>query len=109
VTRPVRPEEERLIEAAIARMRAGIMAIVFAMVGGMGLFLATAWLLVRGGWNVGQTLGLLGHYFPGYTVTWAGSLVGLAYGAVVGAIVGGSVAWIYNRVAAWSEARSRGR
>ena len=109
MTRPVGSEEERLIEAAIARMRAGIMAIVFAMVGGMGLFLATAWLLVRGGRNVGQTLGLLDHYFPGYTVTWAGSLVGLAYGAVVGAVVGGSVALIYNRVTAWSEARSRAR
>jgi hypothetical protein len=102
-------DEERLIESAIARMRAGIMALVFAMVGGTGLFLATAWLLVRGGTNVGQTLGLLGHYFPGYTVTWVGSLVGLVYGAAVGAIVGGSVAWIYNRIAARGEGRSRGR
>jgi hypothetical protein len=109
VTRPLGSREEELIQAAIARMRAGIMAIVFGLMGGTGLFLATAWLLIRGGRNVGQTLGLLGHYFPGYEVTWPGSLIGLFYGALVGAVVGGSVAWIYNRVARWSEARSRGR
>jgi hypothetical protein len=109
MSRPLNAEEERLIEAAIARMRAGVMAIVFALVGGTGLCLATAWLLVRGGQNVGQTLGLLGHYFPGYTVTWPGALVGFAYGAGVGALVGGLVAWIYNRVTTWGEARSRRR
>ena len=107
MTRPLVPEEERLIEAAIARMRAGIMALVFGMVGGAGLFLATAWLLLRGGENVGQTLGLLGHYFPGYRVSWAGSLVGLAYGAVVGALAGGTMASIYNRIAARAGNRSR--
>lgn len=92
------PAEERLIEAAIARLRTGVMAVVFGLVGGMGLFIATAWLLLRGGRNVGQTLGLLRHYFPGYSVTWPGSLVGFAYGALVGAIAGGLIAWIYNRV-----------
>lgn len=97
--------ERRLIERAVARIRAGVMAIVFGMMGGLSLFLATAWLLVRGGPNVGQHLGLLRHYLPGYTVTWPGSLLGLAYGAVMGALLGGSLAWVYNRVAGWSERR----
>lgn len=105
MNRPLAADEERLIEAAVARMRAGVMAIVFGMVGGLGLFLATAWLLVRGGEDVGRNLGLLSNYFPGYSVTWAGSLVGLAYGALVGAILGWSLAWIYNRIATWSERR----
>lgn len=107
MSRPLSAHDERLIEAAIARMRAGVMAVVFALVGGTGLFLATVWLLVRGGRKVGQTLGLLSHYFPGYSVTWPGSVVGFAYGLVVGALMGWLVAWIYNRVAAWGEARSR--
>jgi hypothetical protein len=106
MTRPLNEADERLIEAAIARMRAGVMAIVFALVCGTGLFLATAWLLMRGGPNVGQTLGLLRHYFPGYSVTWPGSLLGFLYGALVGGIVGGLVAWIYNRVAGRGERRS---
>ena len=99
MSRGVSREEERLIRAAIARMRAGVMAVVFAMVGGMGLALATAWLLVRGGENVGQNLGLLRHYLPGYSVTWPGTLLGLAYGAVLGAIAGWCLARVYNWIA----------
>ncbi len=75
------------------------MALVFAFCGGLGLFLATVWLLVRGGPNVGEHLGLLANYFPGYRVSWAGSLLGLVYGALVGAVAGYSLAWIYNRLA----------
>lgn len=88
-----------LIAAAVARLRAGIMALVFAFCGGLGLFLATVWLLVRGGPNVGEHLELLANYFPGYRVSWAGSLLGLVYGALVGAVAGYSLAWIYNRLA----------
>lgn len=92
--------EERLIRDAVARMRAGVMAVVFGIVGGVGLFLATAWLLIRGGPNVGQTLGLLRHYFPGYSVTWPGTLVGLLYGALVGAVTGWITARAYNWIVA---------
>jgi hypothetical protein len=76
----VTSEELGLIEVAVARLRAGILAIVFGMVGGAGLFAATAWLLIKGGENVGATLGLLGNYLPGYAVTWPGAVVGLLYG-----------------------------
>ena len=92
-------DERALIQAAVVRMRARIMAVVFAMVGGGGLFGATVWLLLRGGKQVGKTLKLLNNYFPGYDVTWSGAFLGLFYGAVVGAAVGWAVAWIYNRVA----------
>lgn len=95
---PVTEQERQLIQAAIARLRAGIMAIVFGMLGGVGLFLATAWLLIRGGTEVGPTLGLLANYFPGYEVTWPGALIGLLYGAVVGGIAGWTLALLYNRL-----------
>ena len=88
-----------LIAASVARLRAGIMALVFAFCGGIGLFVATVWLVIRGGPNVGEHLALLSNYFPGYDVSWLGSLVGLAYGALVGAVAGWSLAWIYNRLA----------
>ncbi len=91
-------EEEELFHAAVARMRAGVMAVIFAMVTGGGFFVATVWLLIRGGPNVGSHLGLLRHYFPGYTVTWMGSFVGLFYGMIVGGITGWWLTWVYNRV-----------
>jgi hypothetical protein len=93
-----RSRETELIETAIVRLRSRVMATVFAMVGGTGLFLATAWLLLRGGPSVGLHLGLLSNYFPGYSVTWPGSLIGFGYGALLGGVAGWSVAWIYNRV-----------
>lgn len=87
------------IQFAIARLRASIMAVVLGMFAGAGLFIATAWLLIKGGENVGQNLSLLGHFFPGYSVTWGGAFVGLIYGVLAGAILGYCLALIYNLVA----------
>ena len=74
-TRPANRQEAELISTAVARLRAGIMAMVFAMLFGVGLFVATVWLLIRGGPFVGQHLSLLRNYFPGYSVSWPGSIL----------------------------------
>lgn len=97
--------EWEIVHHAVARLRARVMAAVFAMVGGTGLFVATVWLLVQGGPNVGQHLNLLGHYFPGYSVTWGGAVLGLFWGALAGGVLGWCVAWLYNRIA---DARATG-
>jgi hypothetical protein len=99
-------QELILVTRTIARIRAGIAAIVSAMIAGFALFAATLWLVIKGGPNVGQNLGLLRAYYPGYTVTWTGSFVGLFYGALTGAAVGWCVAWLYNILASW---RANGR
>jgi hypothetical protein len=91
--------DRELLRNAIARLRASVMATAFALTGGTGLFLATIWLVIRGGEMVGPHLGLLSNYFPGYSVTWAGAFVGFFYGALTAGIVGWTVAWIYNTVA----------
>jgi len=88
-----------LLQASIARLRASVMAVVFGLAGGTGLFVATLWLVIRGGPTVGPHLGLLGQYFPGYTVTATGCFVGFFYGALVGGATGWSVARVYNRIA----------
>ena len=88
--------EEALLRAAVARLRAGILAIVCGMLAGSGLLVATAWLVVRGGPNVGQHLELLRNYLPGYTVTWPGAFLGGFYGVLIGAAVGWATAWLYN-------------
>ena len=93
------PDSETLLLKTVARLRASIMSLVFAMLFGVGLFAATVWLLLRGGPDMGAHLSLLGQYFPGYVVSWPGAFLGLIYGGIVGAIVGWSTAWIYNRVA----------
>jgi hypothetical protein len=88
----------------VVSIQAGILAFVFAVIGGLGLFLVTAWLLVKGGEHVGAHLNLLGQYLIGYSVTWTGSLVGLIYGAVIGGVLGWSIGKLYNLIA---QARQR--
>ena len=91
--------EWALIQASIVRLRASVMALTFGLVGGAGLFVATIWLVIRGGLVVGPNLSLLQNYFPGYSVSLGGSLIGFAYGALCGAAIGWSTALIYNKIA----------
>jgi hypothetical protein len=86
------------VSRAVVRLHAGVLAVVCAMLGGLGLFAMTAWLLIKGGPQVGLHLQLLGHYFIGYSVTWPGSLVGFCYGVLLGGVVGWTVGTIYNSI-----------
>jgi hypothetical protein len=95
-----RETEWALINDAVARLRASVMAVVFGLTSGTGLFVATVWLVIRGGAQVGPTLGLLRNYLPGYSVTWPGAFIGFVYAAVLGSAVGWVVAFIYNRIVA---------
>jgi len=88
-----------LLRGAVARLRTSVMAVVFGLSGASLLSLATAWLLIQGGENVGSHLGLLSNYFPGYRVTWPGVAIGFCYGLVSGALLGWVIAWLYNRIA----------
>ena len=60
------------------------------------LFLLTIVLVLKGGGAVGPRLGLLSEFLPGYTVTAAGSVVGLAYGFVIGFVVGWTFGLLRN-------------
>jgi len=91
-----KPEAE--ISQAIARIRTNALAVVCAIMGGLGLFVMTAWLLIKDGPHVGEHLQLLSNYFIGYSVTWWGSVVGLFYGALCGGVIGWAVGMIYNKV-----------
>ena len=93
--------EEQLIVAAFARLRAVPLGVSLGLVCGLGLFAATAVLLVKAalastGLPVGSHLRLLGEYFPGYTVTWPGSLVGFFYGLATGFLLGVASAALVN-------------
>jgi hypothetical protein len=62
----------------------------------LGLLAATVILVIKGGDPIGPNLSLLAQYFPGYTVTWTGSIVGCAYGFVTGFVAGGTLAFARN-------------
>lgn len=63
---------------------------------GLLLFLATLFLVVKGGDVVGPNLQLLQQYFPWYTVTLPGSFLGLGYGFLAGFVAGWGFALLRN-------------
>ncbi|MCK6554753.1 hypothetical protein L6Q96_09265 [Candidatus Binatia bacterium] len=94
------------VSRAVARIHAGVMAMVCAVLGGGGLFVATLWLVIKGGARIGEHLGLLSWYFYGYSVTWGGAFIGLFWGAVAGGIAGWIVGEVYNLVV-WLRERKK--
>ncbi|MBL8168256.1 MAG: hypothetical protein JNJ50_08895 [Acidobacteria bacterium] len=90
--------ETETLSKAVARIQAGVLAITCGLICGLGLFAMTAWLLVKGGSQVGQHLQLLGNYFIGYSVSWLGSVVGLIYGSLFGGLIGWGIGRVYNWV-----------
>ena len=86
------------INQAAARLKAGVLALVFGLIFGVGLFAMTAILLIEQGPNTGAHLQLLGNYFWGYTVTWSGACIGFVWAFITGALVGGTVGIVYNRI-----------
>jgi protoporphyrinogen oxidase len=97
------PTVEDLIRDAFARYDAVALGGATGVLAGVGLFLATAWLLVQGGPNVGATLSLLGNYFMFYSVSWTGALFGLVEGGVLGFAFGWVLAKLINGVIAAEE------
>jgi hypothetical protein len=91
-------ETDVTLDQAIRRLNARAWGISVGLICGLGLFLATNLLILRGGPNVGQHLGLLRAYFPGYSVTFMGSLVGFVYTFVIGYGLGRVVGTVYNKL-----------
>ncbi len=85
------------VRVRILRLDATAQAISTGVLAGVGIFVATNWLVLKGGPVVGPNLALLAQFCPGYSVTFIGSLIGLGYGLVYGGAAGFAVSWIYNR------------
>jgi protoporphyrinogen oxidase len=68
-------------------------------VSGLAIFVATVWLVIRGGPLLGDNLQLLRQYFPGYTVSVRGSILGLTYGFLFGFVTGWLFAFLRNGTA----------
>ena len=63
------------LSAALATLNARAWGISVGLLMGLGLFISTNVLVLRGGEIVGPHLGLLGVFLPGYRVTFLGSLI----------------------------------
>lgn len=93
------PEEVQALRSTVMRASEQGWGIAIGLLLGLGLMLATAILVLKGGPNPGPHLGLVRIYFPGYSVTWVGSVIGFVYAFVVGYAVGRTIATLYNRLA----------
>ena len=87
---------ERIVMTRLLRVSAAVHGIVSGLVVGLGIFIATNWLVLKGGRVVGPHLGLLSQFFIGYRVSFVGSLIGFGYGFVLGFVVGYAIARLYN-------------
>jgi hypothetical protein len=95
--------------AACARLDAAALGIATGAVAGVALFLATVRLILAGGAVVGPNLSLLAQYFPGFSVTWPGAVVGLLYGCAAGFAAGWTFAAVRNRALRSALRRARAR
>jgi len=91
-------DEQVDLNAAILRLNGRAWGIALGLLMGGGLFLATLFLVLKGGPDVGQHLNLLSVFFPGYQVTFLGSFIGFIYAFVVGYALGRVIGAIYNRL-----------
>ena len=71
-------------------------AITCSLLWGVGLCLATLWILMMEGPSTNPTF--IGRIYLGYSLTATGAFIGLAWGLVDGAVGGAIFAWLYNRL-----------
>jgi hypothetical protein len=75
-----------------------VLGMALGLVIGLAIFIATNWLIIKGGNPIGPNLTLLSQFFIGYRVTFWGSIVGFAYGFAIGSLSGSLIGWIYNTI-----------
>ncbi|HKZ57941.1 MAG TPA: hypothetical protein VJ024_09585 [Thermodesulfovibrionales bacterium] len=97
-------DEEKLF-SSILRLNTNILGLVLGLLMGLAIFIATNWLVIKGGnmtpageYVVGPHLQLLSQFFIGYRVSFLGSIIGFAYGFAVGTLSGALIGWSYNRI-----------
>ena len=99
-----RNEEDKLFQGILV-LRIKILGLVLGILFGLAVFIATNWLLIKGGhmtadgkYVVGPHLQLLSQFFIGYRVSFVGSIIGFAYGFAVGTLCGAIIGWVYNKI-----------
>ena len=91
-------QSELMLERAVLRLNANILGLVLGIIAGLLIFVTTNFLILKGGPVVGPHLALLRNFFPYYSVTFLGSIVGFFWGLVSGYVAGLVVGSLYNLV-----------
>jgi hypothetical protein len=73
-------------------------ALTCGVVWGLGLFLLTWWIIAFEG--VTGEVPFIGRIYRGFSITPAGSVIGLIWAFVDGTIGGAIFAWLYNLISA---------
>ena len=81
-------------EPLFPRAHKRALGVAVGLTAGVGVLVVTAFHVVVQ--PDGLPLHLLGQYFYGYTVTWRGALIGLAWGFGVGFIAGWLLGFVHN-------------
>jgi hypothetical protein len=89
-----------VLEQVFPKLDALAFGLAVGIVCGLVLLSATLFLVLKGGDVVGPNLALVSQFFPGYTVTAVGSLIGLFYGFLTGFALGWSFAFLRNTTTA---------
>ena len=87
---------EKILSQTFARMDKIAFATAVGSVSGLLIFLATIWLVIKGGDVVGPNIKLLGQYFIGYTVTVKGAFIAFGYSFVWSFLLGWLFAYLRN-------------
>jgi protoporphyrinogen oxidase len=87
---------EKILARTFAKMDRFAFGVALGTVSGLLFFLATVWLVIKGGEVVGPNLQLLSQYFFGYTVTVRGAFIAFGYGFLWGALFGWLFAGLRN-------------
>jgi hypothetical protein len=81
------------------KLNIGAFALAFGIWWGVGLFVASWWLIIAG---VEPSAAMfIENFYIGYSATPLGSMFGLIWGFVCGTICGGILAWLYNVLCEW--------
>ena len=97
---------QNMLFSAVLRLNSKILGMVLGLLFGFAIFIATNWLILKGGhitpsgeYVVGPHLQLLSQFFIGYKVSFLGSIIGFFYGFALGTLCGAAIGWIYNKIA----------
>lgn len=94
------PDEAReALRQTLLRLNARAWGIAVGLLFGLGLFVATTILVVKGGPDVGSHLSLIGQFLPGYRVSIPGAFIGFGYLFVIGYAIGRTIGAVYNALA----------
>ncbi len=97
-------DDEKLFKGTLL-FNAKTLGLVFGLLFGLIIFIATNWLVIKGGhinesgaYVVGPHLQLLSQFFIGYRVSFVGSIIGFGYGFALGTLAGALFAGVYNKI-----------